>query len=686
MITDAESILKIAGLGKYLYIGCGQSKLIFDLLKRSVDIYGLDMSAEIVAQHQLAAPGRFFQGSITNYPFKPDTFDTIIIGDDLLQFKTEFLIEVFETLRVLTRHHLILYFTAEASQTIARMPMETNRLFWEKTAIQAGFRRHPRSMLVTSYPELENESTGKFIFFERVPDASMQQFSLKWLLENRDLHMDMLREAGRRSDGHVIRYVLAAAKIRPGDVVVDAACGLGYGTAVMSALSHGGQFIGVDIDETSIAYANASYASSDQSVSFHASDVTHMAFLPDHSVDVLISFETIEHIADYDIFLREARRVLKPDGRFIGSVPNLWCDETGEDPNPYHFHVFDWEKLNAVIGKYFLVEERWAQTAGGGFVLPDRKRTCHPVALNSKETIETEWWVISACMDPRQANTIPYINPFKRDNTHIPAVVDFGKYYDNPWIYRAIVQLGERIADRTVLTDLCMDVANTARKGSADQGAALCVLAYQLLESSCVHEGDLTKLFSALTKFDDAYDKNNLHAYRWAVSLHFVAGRLLLLFGNRVGALKMFTTCAGMDPLKFSPLLATKTIAAHLYAGLILAHEDVSNARQHFERGVAEAERVLRSDWSNAIGSTEHPLSFGLKEIADVADVASQCANALQAIDRLNRVPGYFWDQINLKRFGLVEWTKSMERENEWLRHHITALERVMINSQRQPA
>ena len=185
----------------------------------------------------------------------------------------------------------------------------------------------------------------------------------------------------------------------------------------------------------------------------------------------------------YDIFLKEVRRVLKPDGRFIGSVPNLWCDETGKDPNPFHYHVFDWEKLKAAIEKYFIVEERWSQTAGGGYKLWDKQRAMQMIPLGVTQAVETEWWIISACVDPRSIEKTSYTNPFHRDDNHIPVCVDFAKYYDNPWLYRTIVQLGERLSNREALTALCLDIANTARDGSADQGAALCVLAYQLLES-----------------------------------------------------------------------------------------------------------------------------------------------------------------------------------------------------------
>lgn len=670
MISDAEVMLKICGTGSYLHIGCGQGHLVLELLKRSVDAYGMDASVQQINQLEQYAPGRFITGTLAQHTFN-QAFDTIVIGPEIFNFKHDQFASAFNLLLSLTKRNLILYFPNNIINSSVTQGNNTSRLFYEKMAIQAGYRLHPRRMLATPYHTLENENLGRITFFERISDEALKEFSIDWLLVNRDLHMDMLRETGKRSDGHVSRYVLAASKVRPGDVVLDAACGLGYGTAVLAALSPGAKFIGVDIDPTSVAYADVNYAKQNPAIEYHASDVTTMPFLPTHSVDIVVSFETIEHVEDYHLFLKEIKRVLKPDGRFIGCVPNLWCDETGKDPNPYHFHVFDWNKLNSAISQYFIVDERYAQTAGGGYKLWDKKREMYRVPFNYTQAVETEWWIISACANPFVANET-YSNPLHRNKeTAIPAVVDFGKYYDNPWLYRTMVQLGERIADPNILINFCLDIAKNAKPGSAERGAALCVLGYQVLETGRIRTDELNGLITSINNYCEYYDANNLHAYRWAISLHYVAARLLLLHGNRSDALTTFITCAEKDPLKFSPLLATKTISSRMYAGLILAGDHkIAEAREQFLLGVKEAKRALSSNWDNIIGTDEDPLTFGLQETAEVSDLASQCVQALKAIDRQNSVPGYFWDRINLRRFGIVEWTKSVEQENERLRAH----------------
>ncbi|VFT12047.1 Uncharacterised protein [Pseudomonas aeruginosa] len=57
--------------------------------------------------------------------------------------------------------------------------------------------------------------------------------------------MDMLREVGERSDAHVARYLWAEKYVRQGDRVLDAACGLGYGSYALAELSKASKITGV---------------------------------------------------------------------------------------------------------------------------------------------------------------------------------------------------------------------------------------------------------------------------------------------------------------------------------------------------------------------------------------------------------------------------------------------------------
>src|SRR5690606_13226505 len=153
-----------------------------DLLKRSVDAYGMDAAAENIQHNLDYAPGHFVQGSLINYPLSSSSFDNIIIGKDLLDFKIEELPAVFAALHSIAKRHLIIYFPGEALATLHSRQLESNRLFWEKMAIEAGLRLHPRSMLHTPYHECENEKVRSLLFFESIPTAALADYPLSWLL------------------------------------------------------------------------------------------------------------------------------------------------------------------------------------------------------------------------------------------------------------------------------------------------------------------------------------------------------------------------------------------------------------------------------------------------------------------------------------------------------------------------
>jgi hypothetical protein len=106
-----------------------------------------------------------------------------------------------------------------------------------------------------------------------------------------------------------------------------------------------------------------------------------------------------------------------------------------------------------------------------------------------------------------------------------------------------------------------------------------------------------------------------------------------------------------------------------MYTGLLYFSENrVENAKAELRLAIREAHRVLQGNWESILGSPDHPLLFGLQEAAEVLNNANQCAQFLHAIDREGSTAGIIWEKINLKCFGLVEWNKSLERENKLLR------------------
>jgi O-antigen biosynthesis protein len=131
---------------------------------------------------------------------------------------------------------------------------------------------------------------------------------------------------------HVHRYALAA-RFCKGGRVVDIASGEGYGSALLAQYS--ASVTGIDISADAIEHARKVYYRSNLRFLQASTDEIPVA---DASTDVVVSFETIEHVADHQRMLREIRRILKPEGRLVISSPNklIYSDE---DRTENAFHV-----------------------------------------------------------------------------------------------------------------------------------------------------------------------------------------------------------------------------------------------------------------------------------------------------------------------------------------------------------
>lgn len=150
---------------------------------------------------------------------------------------------------------------------------------------------------------------------------------------------------------HVHRYAFARALVQ-GKRVLDAACGEGYGSALLAPAA--ASVTGVDIDADTIAHARERY----QAVGNLAFVSGSVAALPlaDASIDVVVSFETIEHLpADLQPrMLAEFARVLAPGGCIVLSAPNRveYSDKRGY-ANPFHLHEHDRAELDTLLAAHF---------------------------------------------------------------------------------------------------------------------------------------------------------------------------------------------------------------------------------------------------------------------------------------------------------------------------------------------
>ena len=135
----------------------------------------------------------------------------------------------------------------------------------------------------------------------------------------------------------MIGEVVGPARIGAGDVVADAACGVG-GTALHLAGTIGCKVIGLNVSEGQIGTARM-LAESDELehlVEFRFSDCSEAICLPDCSVDVVVTIDGACHMPNRGRFLKECARILRPGGRLVGSD---WMAATAVSPEEYREHI-----------------------------------------------------------------------------------------------------------------------------------------------------------------------------------------------------------------------------------------------------------------------------------------------------------------------------------------------------------
>ena len=96
---------------------------------------------------------------------------------------------------------------------------------------------------------------------------------------------------------HLERYKFAIKLLKPGWLVLDIACGTGYGTAML--IDHGCHVIGTDLDSELIVHTVAKY----NHKGFIIANAPDLPFA-DKSFDAVVSFETIEHVVDGYHFIK----------------------------------------------------------------------------------------------------------------------------------------------------------------------------------------------------------------------------------------------------------------------------------------------------------------------------------------------------------------------------------------------
>lgn len=149
---------------------------------------------------------------------------------------------------------------------------------------------------------------------------------------------------------HWHRYAFAS-RLAQGKRVLDAACGEGYGSALLAR--HGAEVVGVDVSAEAIGHARARYGESAQ-LRFVQADCTALEDFDGPRFDLVVSFETLEHVEGQDRMLAGFARLLDDDGVLLVSSPDraTYSDLRGY-VNEFHVRELYRHELEALLSRHF---------------------------------------------------------------------------------------------------------------------------------------------------------------------------------------------------------------------------------------------------------------------------------------------------------------------------------------------
>lgn len=290
---------------------------------------------------------------------------------------------------------------------------------------------------------------------------------------------------------HYHRYLAVKSFVKD-KIVLDAACGAGYGSFILS--SEAQRVIGIDISEEAVLYAQGQYKK--DNLTYLVNSIEKID-VEDHSIDIIVSFETIEHVNE-DLqhkFLKEIKRVLKKDGVLIMSTPDRDIySQLVHYNNEYHVKEFSKIEYKQFLSPYFKYTQFYTQ----GFKV---------TSVISNENQETSLKnIYEAGVEDDYSIDEKYLIAICSENEEVVKGIDFnsiviesGKKY-NTQISR-ILDLQEEVEDRNLhLKNLDIQIENLMRALSDKEAES------KELEDLKLNYESLVKKYNVLD--EEYYNKN----------------------------------------------------------------------------------------------------------------------------------------------------------------------------------
>lgn len=195
---------------------------------------------------------------------------------------------------------------------------------------------------------------------------------------------------------HLARYWLAA-DLAGGLGVLDAGCGLGYGTE-MIARAGASRVVGIDLAPEAIATASERVGAAAE---FQVGDVGDPPF-EKGAFDLVVCFEVLEHLEDPESAITALKGVLREGGLLVASSPNRGVYPPG---NPHHLHEFTVQELRdaltARFGNVVLMRQHpWlASLIDNGALAPPGEESLRALLARAGKPVDAWTYMVALASD-----------------------------------------------------------------------------------------------------------------------------------------------------------------------------------------------------------------------------------------------------------------------------------------------
>jgi len=170
---------------------------------------------------------------------------------------------------------------------------------------------------------------------DRLSSLAPERAKHVYRLLRKRLGRDIHERVNRVTVSHIYRYMHANQFVH-GCKVLDAACGSGYGSMM---LTRAREYVGIDLDPRAVAEATREFPE----FTFKRGSIYDLPF-EEASFSALTSFETLEHVDNPARALGEFARVLRPGALLVGSIPIDHPDRV------FHFRAYSIGEARNVFG------------------------------------------------------------------------------------------------------------------------------------------------------------------------------------------------------------------------------------------------------------------------------------------------------------------------------------------------